>query len=271
MIVQSAEAGQPHFVIASADHATMAHQFAQMFGNKAFLELDPTDLMEHVVRNHEAGWADLDQKPLRNPMTGLPYHLSEIPELLHIQKAKLSPTMNEQHHPFCGLLSSMHEWGLYNRRYGLSDKALIGEISEENRDALDEFLKEQLEYQERLKAQLAANPATAGLIEPAKLFHSYKLLEFFDTLALYFNRFHERSWTTETYSNVPRHIENDVTVTVRPLRPRTVTVDPWPFRASCFEVSCVGRYLRPLSEHTNMAEVFRETPMQLQTFVIGAA
>src|SRR5215472_6659407 len=144
MIVQSAEAGQPHFVIASTDHATMAHQFAQMFGNHAFVRPEPMELVEYVVRNHEVGWAVLDQEPLCNPRTGLPYHLSEIPELLHIRKAKLSPAFNEQHHPFCGLLSSMHEWGLYNHRYGLSEKALIGAVSEENRDALDMFLKDQL-------------------------------------------------------------------------------------------------------------------------------
>jgi hypothetical protein len=271
MIVQSAETGHPHFVIASTDHATMALQFAQMFGNETFSALEPMDLMGYVVRNHEAGWEALDQQPLRNPKTGLPYHLSEIPELLHIQKAKLSPVFNEQHHPFCGLLSSMHEWGLYNRRYGLSDKALINEISDENRNALKAFLKDQLDYQGRLKAQLADNPATAGLIEPAKLFHSYKLLEFFDTLALYFNRFHEGSWGTETYFNVPRHVEDDVTVTVGPLRPRTVTVDPWPFRTNDFEVSCVGRYLRPLPEEVDMVEMFRATTMEAQTFVVAAA
>ena len=271
MIVQSAETGQPHFVIASTDHATMAHQFVQMFGNETFSALDPVDLIGYVVRNHEAGWDALDQQPLSNPKTGLPYHLSEIPELLHIQKAKLSPVLNEQYHPFCGLLSSMHEWGLYNRRYGLSDKALIGEISGENRDALNSFLKSQLDYQERVKAQLADDPATAELIAPGRLFNSYKLLEFFDTLALYFNRFHEESRQTETYANVPRQLGNDVTVTVRPLRPRMVTLHPWPFRTNCFEVSCAGRYLRPLPQEMNMAEMFRATPMEMQTFVVAAA
>jgi len=271
MIVQSAETGQPHFVIASTDHATMAHQFAQMFGNETFSAPDPVDLMGYVVRNHEAGWEALDQQPLHNPKTGLPYHLSEIPELLHIQKARLSPVLNEQYHAFCGLLSSMHEWGLYNRRYGLSDKALISEVSDENRDALNAFLKDQLDYQGRLKAKLADDPATAGLIEPARLFHSYKLLEFFDTLALYFNRFHEGSWETEIYANVPRHVENDVTVIVRPLRPGTVTVDPWPFHPNCFEVSCVGRYLRPLTGEMDMAEMFRTTAVEVQTFVVAAA
>jgi hypothetical protein len=163
----------------------------------------------------------------------------------------------------------MHEWGLYNRRYGLSDKALIGEVSDENRGALDAFLDHQLENQLRLKLQLADNAATAPLSESARVFYSYKLLEFFDTLALYFNRFHEESWKTESYTNVPRELESDVTVTVQPLRTRTVTLDPWPFRVSCFEVSCVGRYLQPQPEGVHMADLFKATPLQVQTFFLA--
>jgi Protein of unknown function (DUF3891) len=269
VIVQSAAPGQPHFVIQSTSHARMAHQLSSRFGNKDFSPLDPFDLMNYVVRNHEAGWDSLDMEPQWNPDTGLPYHLSAIPELLHLQKGRLSPVFNENHHPFCGLLSSMHEWGLYNRRYGLSEVALISEISTVNRDAVTSFLEEQLEYQERLKRQLAACSATQSLVAPAALFNYYKLLEFFDTLALYFNRVHEEAWATESYNNVPKDLDNDTTVTVKPIRPHTVSLEPWPFSVRTFDISCEGRYIYPVRGGTDVRDVFRTTVEQTQTFTVA--
>jgi Protein of unknown function (DUF3891) len=269
VIVQSAAPGQPHFVIQSTSHAKMAHQLSSHFGNKDFSPLNPLDLMNYIVRNHEAGWDSLDVDPQWNPDTGLPYHLSAIPELLHLQKGRLSPVLNEKHHPFCGLLSSMHEWGLYNRRYGLSEVALISEISKDNINAVTTFLEQQLEYQESLKRQLAARSETKSLVAPTMLFNNYKLLEFFDTLALYFNRVHEEAWETETYGNVPRNPENDTTVTVTPIRPHTVSLEPWPFCVRAFDISCEGRYIYPARAGTEARDVFRTTGVQTQTFTVA--
>ena len=42
--------------------------------------------------------------------------------------SRLSPDFNQRQHPFCGLMSSMHTWGLYNGRYGLSSMVLIDKI-----------------------------------------------------------------------------------------------------------------------------------------------
>ena len=269
MIVQSAAPGQPHFVIRSTSHARMAHQLSSRFGNKEFTSLKPLDLMNYVVRNHEAGWDSLDEDPQWNPETGLPYHLSAIPELLHLQKGRLSPLFNENHHPFCGLLSSMHEWGLYNSRYNLSEVALISVISTDNFDAVASFLGDQLQYQERLKRQLAACSATQSLVAPAALFNCYKLLEFIDTLALYFNRVHEEAWDTESYNNVPKDLQNDTTITVKKIRPHTVSLEPWPFSVGAFDISCKGRYIYPARGGTDVREVFRTALEQTQTFTVA--
>ena len=47
--------------------------------------------------------------------------------------SRLSPDFNERHHPYCGLLSSMHSWGLYNGRYGLSKLVLLDNIPPDDR------------------------------------------------------------------------------------------------------------------------------------------
>lgn len=49
------------------------------------------------------------------------------------------------------------------------------------------MLAGELERQERLKAKLAADPATRSRLTEKHLFQNYKQLTFFDALALYFH------------------------------------------------------------------------------------
>jgi hypothetical protein len=270
MIVQTAPAGQPHFIIANYDHAQMAGVFARAFGNEVFAPLDPRELIEYVVFNHEAGWAEVDKEPQRDPRTGLVYHLADSPQEMLIRKSRIAPSFNERHHPLCGLLSSMHVWGLYHNRYGLSDKVSIEIVNPEDRPAVDAMLQDERDRQARLKAQLAADPATAPWVEETRLFHNYKLLEFLDTIALYFNLVHESQWTEVVYPNVPRAIGDDVSVIVKPIGPATVSVAPWPFNTERLDVACAGRYLSPQPEGVDIGAVLRDQPVEYQRFVVVA-
>ena len=69
----------------------------------------------------------------RPEKTGLPYNLIETPAKYITVTSRLSPDFNERQGPFCGLISSMHSWGLYNGRYGLSDHVLIKQFPEAER------------------------------------------------------------------------------------------------------------------------------------------
>jgi hypothetical protein len=125
MIVQQVPEGVAPIIICNVDHGVAAGQLAEAFGNAQFARAVPGGLLGFVARHHEEGWRPLDACPRRNPATGLPYHLSETPADLVIQKSIASPDFNERHHPWCGLLSSMHSWGLYHYRYGVSDAISI--------------------------------------------------------------------------------------------------------------------------------------------------
>ena len=52
--------------------------------------------------------------------SGFPCGLGSGPVPNVVHTSKLSPNFNENKHAYCGLLSSMHSWGLYNERYGFS-------------------------------------------------------------------------------------------------------------------------------------------------------
>lgn len=272
MIIQTAPSGEPRLAVLMHEHTALAGQFARAFGNERFQAVDPIDPMVYIVSHHDAGWAELDRDPVTDERSGLPYNLIETPAQYITVTSARSPDFNERHHPFCGLMSSMHSWGLYNGRYGLSNLVLINLVPEADRALAARMLDGELARQRRLKAQLAADPLTAALIDEPRLFQSYKQLQFFDTLALYFNRTHPRERVEQTFTHVPLNAGEDVDVTIRPRAPGVYELSPYPFAAAGAEFAFAGRPISP-GQHRggSWAPVLRGTPTTWENFRLTAA
>jgi hypothetical protein len=112
MMTQTAPEGEPHFVIAMTEHTEMCGQLARAFGNDRFERIDPFEEVVHVVENHDRGWDGYDANPGLDPVTRLPYIMARTPTPDAVKTNVGSPDFNEAHHPYCGLLSSMHSVGL---------------------------------------------------------------------------------------------------------------------------------------------------------------
>ena len=125
---------------------------------KSFEPLAPLDLMVYVIAHHDAGWTEFDRDPVTDAKTGLPYNLIETPAEYITVTSRLSPDFNERQHPFCGLISSMHSWGLYNGRYGLSNHVLIKQFPETERPLAERMLDGELARQKRLKESIGKDP-----------------------------------------------------------------------------------------------------------------
>jgi len=245
MIIQTAPAGRDRRAILMHEHTALAGQFARAFGNAQFEAVEPADLMIYVVSHHDAGWAEFDRDPVTDESTGLPYNLVETPAKHITRTSALSPEFNQRHHPYCGLISSMHSWGLYNGRYGISDLVLIDKISPQDRPLADKMLQGELARQQRLKAEIANHPQESSWLDERHLFQNYKQLQFFDTLALYFNRTHEEGRTEQTFAHIPRSAGEDVTITIRPRAPGVYELAPFPFAAEESEFAFAGRAIAP--------------------------
>ena len=111
--------------------------------------------------------AELDAAPRRDPETNLPYDFIVTPRPLVVPVHARSPEFNERHHPFCGLLASMHTWGLYHGRYGLSERATIDSISPADKPAVLAMLQGELARQARLQGQLAADSGPSVVVQHA--------------------------------------------------------------------------------------------------------
>ena len=245
MIVQSAPDGEPRFVIKMADHMAFAGRIARAFGNDAFEAVEPRDVVLYIIDHHDAGWAELDAQARIDANTGLPYHLVQTPFEEIVKTSAASPEFNSRHHAYCGLLSSMHSWGLYNGRYGMSDHVLLDSIAEANRGVAQDMLDGELDRQARLKKTLAEADETAPLVEDAQVFRNYKQLQLFDTMALYFNCNHAQHRKPATFTHVPKNAGEDVDIEITPRADGSYAMAPYPFAQDGLELSFSGRYVSP--------------------------
>ncbi len=262
MIVQTSS-NDSHFVMTQVDHALASAELARAFGNAQFAPLDPAHLIQFVVAHHDDGWIDLDSRWLQDPNTGLPYHLVKTPLDKLVRTGSGSPDVNEAHHPLCGVISSMHTYGLYHGRYGLSNFIFIDLMPEELQPYVSQMLADEVTRQEGLKEQLSAEWSTDDF-----LFHNYKLLQFFDTLALYFQTTHAEARKEATFENVPRALGDDVTVTIRPIGDNTYTLDPYPFKDPTTIIETRGRYMTPQPIGSDLATVAHAAEQLIQRDII---
>jgi len=273
MIIQTAPAGAPRLAITMDEHTALAGSFARAFGNAHFEPVEPRELMLHVISQHDKGWVEFDAAPKIDPKTALPYNLVDTPAEYITRTSAASPDFHEKHHPYAALISSMHSWGLYNGRYGTSDKVLINTIPQEQRHLADRMLEAELERQARLKKRLAADPQAAKWVEEEHLFQNYRQLQFFDTLALYFNREHEGARGTASFPRVPISAKRDATITVKPRGPGVYAVSPYPFEKDEAQFSFSGRYVKPMPGATerDVAALLQSTPRSWQHLTLVAA
>ena len=265
MIVQSASLGQGSLVIQQQEHARLALRIAQIWGNDTFAPLHPRSLMEFVVEHHDDGWNAVDPKLGRNADTGLPYNLIQTPFHYLMETGPGGPTLAETHHPYCGLLVSMHTYGLYNGRFGMSDKIFVNMISADKKPVAMAMLDTERARQERLRVQLQADPAFSALVEDEALFHNYKLLQFFDTLSLYFNMTHEAARGDSTFLNVPVQVGEDTQVEIRRIEKGVYGLSPYPFQRDPITVYFEGQRISPQESDEALAGAMKNTPLEVET------
>ena len=262
MIVQNGEEGKGSLVIQQREHAMLALRFARKWGNGEFSELHPKELMEFVVEHHDEGWNEVDPKLGLNADTGLPYSLIQTPFEHLMETGPGGPSYAEARHPYCGLLVSMHTYGLYNGRYGMSDKVFVKMLPEGKKEVADAMLGQELARQERLRKELSEDAAFSELAGEQELFHNYKLLQFFDTLALYFNCTPESERSPSTFLNVPVKPGVDTEVRIERLGEGVYGLSPYPFSEEPAEFHYDGQRIRPQNDADALQSAMDNTPLE---------
>ena len=267
MMIQNGPNGEPRFISMMAEHNELCEQFARAFGNTRFETPDPFEETMYVIGHHDRGWDKFDASPVLDPISGFPAGVGGAKGPGGAATTKLSPDYNQAYHDYCGLLASMHTWGLYHARYGFSDfrvrqgGSTSVPISPELAEETNAILAGEIERQDALKEKIGANPATASWVEETNLYRNYKLLQFCDTLALYFNLRHESERVVEVFTHVPETTTSETSVTVTPKGNNTYSFAPFPFKGDSLQIHSKGRYFT--------AKSWGSTPTDLGSHIAG--
>ncbi len=279
MIIQKAPEGEKRFISTMVEHNDLCQHFARAFGNELFERPEPQAQVLYTIAHHDRGWEAFDAAPVLDRNSGYPCGLGTAPLPGGLATSTLSPDFNEAHHAYCGLLSSMHSWGLYNGRYGFTEFRARQEGSTSvarpaaQSAAVEAMLAGELARQERLRSALAADPETAPWIEEKNLLRNYKLLQFCDTLALYFHLRPAGEHRDETYVHVPKSIAEDASVSMRPGGGNIYSLAPFPFAGERLEARSKGRYFAavpPGSQPADLAAALYGEPETEQVFIFVA-
>ena len=280
MMVQSAPKGERHFLCSMREHNALCGEMVQAFGNEQFERCEPFEEMVNVVSHHDYGWDEFDAAPELDSKTGLPRGIgASAPASGSGVTGRLSAEVNEEHDSYCGLLASMHSWGLYNARYGYSEfrvrqggsTSIPIPESGPVKDVVEGMLDGEIARQNRISDSLASQADRRAWVDEPHLVQNYKQLQFFDTLALYFHLRHETERVQEDFVNVPMSADRDATVTVTPKGDGVYALDPFPFAGDRLEVTCSGRYLQPYGEGEapeDLAAALVALPAASQTYTL---
>lgn len=218
-----AETDDVWILVTHGDHAALAGEFAQVWGNARFPRPEPFTDVLYAVAHHDDGWRARDAAPtltrdgrpeaFTRALVGAYSAFEEIdlPHYLAVRGAATAAVAEVN--PYAGILVSMHTVNL------LTDQADPSTIRPEHRAAYTEFLAQQRAWQEETAKRIGA--------KPADLQRGFEFLQCCDNLSLIacsgFDTPRELRHTHPDREG-RRHVLH-----CRPRGVATWEIDPWPF------------------------------------------
>ena len=220
------------WLITHPDHARLAGEFATAWGNAEFRKPEPRARVLKGIACHDDGWATRDAHPSIT-REGMPSAFStelvgkysafeeiELEEYLAVRERAVRIIAEED--PYAGLLISMHTYNL------LTAHADRSTMAAEGLKLLDSFLDRQRNFQDELKAAIAADDGLAPVERTERtILEHFRLLQGCDNLSLL---------TCVAFAG-PAHLLHPLPlngggtaeVNVTPLGERHFRLAPWPF------------------------------------------
>src|SRR3984885_7563771 len=149
------------WLVTHVDHAHLAGAFAAQWGNTIFLKPEPRERVLRGVDTHDDGWAARDQQPqitrqgkpsaFSVELVGKYSAFEEIDLADYLAVRERAVRMVAEADAYAALLVSMHTYNLLTAR---ADRSTI---EAQQLPLLDAFLGRQAQFQNELRARLAAD------------------------------------------------------------------------------------------------------------------
>ena len=176
-------------LITHPEHAHLAGEFANKWGNDQFASPEPREQVLRGIYSHDDGWRARDAEPVitrqgkpaafSSELVGKYSAFEEIDLTAYLAVRREAVQLMAKVDPYAAILISMHTHNL------LSERADRSTIRVEELQWLDTFLEEQMTLQRALREQLIAEEQL-GLeyLKPESLLKNFQLLQACDNLSL---------------------------------------------------------------------------------------
>lgn len=220
MIIRKEESGAL-VLIGQTDHSRFVGQLAAHWGNTDFEAPKPNDSVVRAATFHDYGWLRYETSPLVNPESGEPYPFLKLPMTAQqLGSYQWALDWMADIDPYSGLIVNMHRTGLWQGRYGKikhpAGRYNLTTLSPE----VQAFVAKNHGWQERQRATL----------DVKGVWTNYRLLQVWDLLGLYFGCQEPYEDHVEPVPTSYAGADDDgVRMTLKPVGPRRVAFDPYPF------------------------------------------
>ncbi len=257
MIVRKEKNGEL-LLIGQTDHSRLVGQFAAHWGNAAFAAPQPFESIARAAAFHDYGWLRYETNPLFNAEKGETPNFRDIPpSASRLEGYQWCVDWLLGADPYAALIVNMHRTGLSRARYGTisyppqSARPLAPEV--------ETFVTRNEQRQEEEKAAF----------DQRQLWSNYRLLQAWDLLGLYFCC---QEPCEDYIEPVPQTYQDDksagVRLSLKPVGPRKVAIDPFPFDRRPFPVQLTCKRLPQVTypDAASFQRAYFQAPTELMEF-----
>ena len=234
------------WLVTHVDHAHLAGDFAEKWGNELFLAPEPRAQVLRGVASHDDGWAARDQQPqitrqgkpsaFSVELVGKYSAFEEIDLADYLAVRERAVRMVAEADPYAGLLVSMHTYNLLTAR---ADRSTI---QPDQLPLLDAFLARQAEFQNGLRARIAADNRLAPEEKSdSRIDRHFHLLQACDNLSLL--SCVDFAKPADLLRPLPLRDGGESRITVEPLGERRFRLTPYPFAQSPLVFTLPARHV----------------------------
>jgi Protein of unknown function (DUF3891) len=270
--------GEHLALITQPEHARLAGQLGQAWGNERFAIPNPREVLICAATHHDDGWYEIDSEPAYNPDARRPANFVELPLERTVGPYGRGVESVYARDPHAGALVSMHFSGFYTARWGIAggspvDHPLAAEVVATQEARWMPALREAWGYQ---------GPRSEFDVHN---WHAYEVLQALDVISLALG-LTDLSQSSGDEAPVPvtsvlamldqppgRRIVPAVPIaaggqrvdlTLRVVSPYRVRVDPYPFLQAGLELTLVTRELpdRVYDSPQDAASAYHAAPDQ---------
>jgi uncharacterized protein DUF3891 len=235
MIVQRRKDGL--LLFAQPDHAALAGEFAQRWGNESFWRPGQDEALLVAARHHDDGWALWEAAPGLSEF-GSPVDFLTTPMEERVQIYRRCVDMAAGRDLHAGILVSLHFAGLFLGRFEPGAFRVIDSLQGRNRELVQKFIAEQ----ERWRHEADEGGSGGVALDNDLVMAEYRLLQIFDLLSLVVCMQPLDEISNQTFDLVPTTGAETGRIKLKREGTRLI-LDPYPLDSAPLHFSIKGRAL----------------------------